>query len=463
MPDVTGLGNRVRELRVARGMSQGALGGADYTASYVSLIEAGKRHPTLDTLLVLAERLGTTVDDLTGGTADAAAERAARSRAEVDLDLKWARIAIRAGNPASAEKYARIVLDDSLLGESERLEALALLAAATEGQGRVEEAIEILEGLQAALDPDETRELWLSVQSMLLRCYKQCGDLDHAVSLGERALAAFGAEFRDEENMIVISLAQAYSDRGDLTRARMLLTNVISRAASSGSLRSRGGALWNSSMVAAEQGRMADALALSEQALAVLGESEATRNLGMLHANCGFLMLEDGSGGGVADARTHFEAALSAMQDEASQAERCRVELDLARCDLLDGDVDRAETRIIDVRASLHDADDGVAIDLAFADLVQAHVLVARGHAEEGLEMARLAAEATERDDVPREASRTWMTVADLAAQIGDTDLQVEALRRSVRAAGVRPTRVVHATADTQSSRRSPSPRVLSP
>ncbi|MDO9377801.1 MAG: helix-turn-helix transcriptional regulator [Nocardioidaceae bacterium] len=439
MTDVTGLGQRVKELRQAHGLSQSALGGVDYSASYVSLIEAGKRQPTLETLVVLAGRLGTTVDDLSRA---AGGPGAPRSRAEVDLDLKWARIAIRAGNPVSAEKYARIVLDDAHLAESDRLDALSLLAAATEGQGRLVEAIGILEDLQDQLDPAVTRELWMSTQAMLMRCYKQTGDLDHAVSLGERALSAFGRDFREDESMLVISLAQAYSDRGDLTRARVLLTNVLSRAATSGSLKARGGALWNSSMVAAEQGRMADALALSEQALTAFSESDAARNLGMLHANCGFLMLEDGSGGGVVAARQHFEAALVEMQDEASTGERCRVLLDLARCDLLEGEVDRAESRVLDVRASLDDADEGVAIDLAFADLVQSHILISRGEEARGLEVARLAAEATERFDVPREASRTWMTVAELAARAGDVDLQVEALQRSVRAAGVRPTRV---------------------
>lgn len=97
---------------------------------------------------------------------------------------------MRAGSPESAEKYARVVLDDVSISEAERLDALSLVAAATEGQGRLAEAIDILEPLVDELDKNESIELWLTCQIMLLRCYKEVGDFDQAVDLGRESTRA---------------------------------------------------------------------------------------------------------------------------------------------------------------------------------------------------------------------------------------------------------------------------------
>ena len=52
------LGERVRGLRTARGLTQAELAGDRFTKEYVSQIELGKTRPTLQTLDWLAERLG---------------------------------------------------------------------------------------------------------------------------------------------------------------------------------------------------------------------------------------------------------------------------------------------------------------------------------------------------------------------------------------------------------------------
>ncbi len=53
-----GVGDRVRALRVAAGLTQTELAGARFSKEYVSQIERGKTRPTADTLAWLAERLG---------------------------------------------------------------------------------------------------------------------------------------------------------------------------------------------------------------------------------------------------------------------------------------------------------------------------------------------------------------------------------------------------------------------
>ena len=74
------LGDRVKQLRRSRGLTQQDLATSEIHASYVSLIEAGKRQPTAKTIEAIAERLDTSVDYLLTGLDDSF-----RQRTEFDL------------------------------------------------------------------------------------------------------------------------------------------------------------------------------------------------------------------------------------------------------------------------------------------------------------------------------------------------------------------------------------------
>src|SRR5262245_32072453 len=54
----TRLGERLRELRIAAGLTQTALAGERFSKEYVSQIERGKTRPTQETITWLAQRLG---------------------------------------------------------------------------------------------------------------------------------------------------------------------------------------------------------------------------------------------------------------------------------------------------------------------------------------------------------------------------------------------------------------------
>src|ERR671922_2349970 len=80
----SGLGTRVRQLRVAAGLTQSELAGDRVSKEYVSQIERGKTRPTRETLAWIGERLGVGVSYLeTGQTWNECAEvEAAVMRAE---------------------------------------------------------------------------------------------------------------------------------------------------------------------------------------------------------------------------------------------------------------------------------------------------------------------------------------------------------------------------------------------
>src|SRR5919205_4312307 len=61
------LGERLRQLRVAAGLTQTDLAGERFSKEYVSQIERGKTRPTPETIAWLAERLGVDANFLERG------------------------------------------------------------------------------------------------------------------------------------------------------------------------------------------------------------------------------------------------------------------------------------------------------------------------------------------------------------------------------------------------------------
>lgn len=66
---------RLKELRVGKGLNQSDLAAAiNASPSLINLMESAKRKPSMDTLIQLADTLGTSIDYLLGRTAAPIAE-----------------------------------------------------------------------------------------------------------------------------------------------------------------------------------------------------------------------------------------------------------------------------------------------------------------------------------------------------------------------------------------------------
>ena len=62
------IGSRIKELRKAQGLSQEALAAfSELSSVFISNIECNKKHPSLETLLSIADALGVTADALLVG------------------------------------------------------------------------------------------------------------------------------------------------------------------------------------------------------------------------------------------------------------------------------------------------------------------------------------------------------------------------------------------------------------
>src|SRR5437879_7966657 len=83
------LGERLRQLRVAAGMTQTGLAGERFSKEYVSQIERGKTRPTAETVAWLAQRLGVDAAFLANGVS-------ADERGRVDASLARAEALLEA-------------------------------------------------------------------------------------------------------------------------------------------------------------------------------------------------------------------------------------------------------------------------------------------------------------------------------------------------------------------------------
>src|SRR2546423_4229745 len=173
------LGDRVRDLRTKRGLSQGSLARGLVSPSYVSLIEAGKRLPEREILRAFAERLGTTPEYLETGV-DAATAK------EEQLALRYADLALANGEIQEAlDRYRRL----AATGVVCRHAAEWGLARALEAQGDLPGAIGRIEWLldehRAGRSDAPGLLVLLNVQC---RLYREAGDTDYSITLGEAAL-----------------------------------------------------------------------------------------------------------------------------------------------------------------------------------------------------------------------------------------------------------------------------------
>src|ERR671929_1227445 len=102
------LGERLRQLRVAAGLTQSELAGERFSKEYVSQIERGKTRPTEGTIEWLADRLGVDAGFLASGVAtdERARLEGALSRAEALYEAQQDTEAVEAFEPLVAAARA---------------------------------------------------------------------------------------------------------------------------------------------------------------------------------------------------------------------------------------------------------------------------------------------------------------------------------------------------------------------
>src|SRR5437899_10943271 len=105
MPGQGSVGERVRNLRLSKHLSQAQLAGTELSDSYISLIESGKRTPTPAVVRLLASRLGCLPEYLSDGVEP-------EERLHLQVRARHAELALLGGDPEGALAASADILAD---------------------------------------------------------------------------------------------------------------------------------------------------------------------------------------------------------------------------------------------------------------------------------------------------------------------------------------------------------------
>jgi transcriptional regulator with XRE-family HTH domain len=423
------VGTRIRQVRRERGLSQLDLAGDELSASYVSLLESGKRTPTPHVVELLAERLGTSADYLLEGIDVAARE-------EQNLRLRFAELALHSGGARQALEVFTEIATEAAEGSATASDAVWGRCRALEALGRLEEAVEAYDRVRVeALGEPRRSPRWAESVVALCRVSKEAGDLGRAVELGEEALLyldGLGLELSDLHVQIVSSLVGVYYARGDLTRAQVLVSELIRTVEAHPSHLARGAAYWNASLVAESRGHLGEAILLAEKALAMYAEGENRRSQSRLTVAYAWLLLRQAEPD-IDQSRRLLEQARAELVDTGGQVDVAYCDTELARCELLAGDPDAAIRIAEGVVSSLGED----RLESGSAMLVIGQALCQRGDVDAGRAQVAHASQTLLKVAAGREAAAAWREAGDVLGSLGEHVAAADAYQRALGILGV--------------------------
>lgn len=374
------VGERIRRLRLARGLSQRDVSGPGVSYAYISRIENGSRQPSLRALRFLAGKLGVEPEYLETGAAVPAEKERELRLADAELELRMGDDLERA-----EELLYGLLAEDVPDGLGVRIRAT--LGALLARRGANAEAIRQLEAVIASggVRP-ETRP---DVYETLSRAYLATNAPIMAIKLLEGAIATVDEDDRYLTQQIRLRsfLATAFSALGALARAKEILDEATRRAERLGGFGERVSVHWERARLYWMEGDGEAALAAIAYARALADIAEDTLQIARAHL---------------------FSAQILNYEGRAEEA---------------GPHLERAERL-------LKFGDDAVDVGVLRAE--QAKREAKLGHGQRALALARQASELL--SEHVRHAPNAWHALAQAYAALGDLDAADAEFRRAVDA-----------------------------
>jgi tetratricopeptide (TPR) repeat protein len=409
------LGERLRQLRVAAGMTQTDLAGDRFSKEYVSQIERGKTRPTRETIDWLAQRLGVDPGFLANGVS-------ADERGRVDAALTRAGALLEARrNDEALEEFESIRAAVLATGMPE-LEARALSGEATVlmRRGEIREAIALLERARALSentsfsDVERADVLFrLGVARYKLNSVQtSIGLFDEALKVAERS------EIPSDQlrSNILAWRSRCYRRRRDLEAAREDVERALELAESLNDKRTAADIYFQASIIADREGHWVLARSYAERAKAAYEELSDRGNLGRLLNNLGginFLL------GHPAEAVELLKNAVGIALEVGDDAEAAHAVNGIAQVHLRTGDVKRAEEQARYALELLGDRVDETD-EIGNAQLVLGRALLEQDRLDEADEAFQAGERAYDQLSSGSHRASAWVAQGDLAARRGD-------------------------------------------
>lgn len=422
-----GFAVRFKQARLGAGLSQSALARPQYTVSYISRIEAGRRIPSRSALDFFASRLGVSADFLLTGVPEGAEDALAYK-----LESTYAEL--REGRTEGAREAAQWVLDESAHLGLERVKRRALVALgevlAVSGQLR-----EAIDRLEEALDSElPARDEVLAV-SRLARCYRELGDLAYARDVVESFLsrkdrAPLDPGLAAELQAVLISI---YFERGDMTLAERAARRALAAADQGVDLRIRANVAWDAARVMAENNRWDQALDLAVRARTLMEELDQRRDVGRLHVSCAFICLE-AEPPRFEEARQHLQIAEERLSRFGAPEDLGFVWSELGRLLLLEGNPDEA-IKQIDKALRRFERFEG---ETARCLHLKGRALVELGHLEEARSLLSQAVQLFARTGARQEQASCYQELGEIDLRQGRVEEALTSLQAGLAVLGPR-------------------------
>ena len=428
-PEGLRLGERLRQLRVAAGLTQSELAGDRFSKEYVSQIERGKTRPTAGTIEWLADRLGVDAGFLASGVAsdertqlEGALSRAeALYEAQEDVEAAEAFEPLPAAARATGAPELQVrALVGSGLAKMRIGDHRAALGLFNEARAISEaESFSDVERADVLLRLGGCRVQLNSIQTAL-------GLLNEAFALAERS----GQPCDALKANILSWRARCWLIQRDYEAAKEDVERALELAHAVDDLRTVGAAYFQASLVADREGRWVLARNYAERAREAYAELADRVHVGQLTNNLGglnFLL------GNTDDAIELLKEAFSIALEAGQEADAGRAVSSLAQVHLRTGNVEQAEEQARQALELLDGRVDYVD-ETGNAQLVLGKALLEQGRLDDA-EAAFSAAE-TSFGALGSASHRAaaWMARGDLAARRGDHERAAELYRTAAEA-----------------------------
>lgn len=416
------VGERLKKLRVQKGLTQKELAAPHYSHAYVSTIEAGRRVPSRAALEHFGAKLGVGVDELVTG-------RPPELASQLALKLHQARAALSSGQADQAEKGFEEVRRTATRFTLDRLVAAAIegKALCAERRGRLDEAIDLYD---QALDQvrEETPLAATEAVAGKARCIQLRGDIKYAIYLLENQLERLEKEGLTDPGSLVrlySSLTKAYFDSGLYTKAGESAAEALRLAPRVDEPARLAQMHVNLTGLLLQRGEFADAEAALLRAQDLYRQAELRTELGRAYLARGYVWSR---GERRQEARELFAEALTVFAETNSPVDEARVLNEIARLDRIDGRIPSA-VALLERAIELLQENDIAELATAHRELAMCHI---PGEPIEAEKHLRIAIDLFERAEENTQLAVTYRVLGDLLHELGQPQAGSEAYRAGI-------------------------------
>jgi tetratricopeptide (TPR) repeat protein len=421
------LGERVRQLRVAAGLTQTDLAGDRFSKEYVSQIERGKTRPTQETIEWLAARLGVDASFLASGVSS-------DERARVEAVLTRAEALTENHQYEEAVQHFVEVKAAMLATGSPELRVRALNGEgwARMWHGEVREALEHFDEARRLVEADSFSDIdRADVMYRLGVGRYKLSSIATAIALFSEALTLAERSGMPSDLLrsnVLAWRSRCYRRQRDWEAAREDVERALELAEGLGDKRALGHVYFQASLIAERNGHWVLARTYAERAKSQYEEIADQANVGRLLSNLGGLNFLLGK---PEEAKRYLKDAFAVMLDGGHDRDAGLVVSSLAQVHLRTGELETAEEQARHALSLLDGSEDEFMLEVGNAQLVLGRALLEQSRLDEADGVFKQAESTFEQASSASHRAAVWVAQGDLAQRRNDDKAAARLYRRA--------------------------------